>query len=71
VMRAAGDDDDAVRLRGMIVVLWRAGLRISEVLALNESDLDPSRGAILIRRGKSGKRREVWMDRWAWKQLSP
>jgi integrase len=34
VMRSAGDDPDAVRLRGLIVVLWRAGLRISEALAL-------------------------------------
>ena len=33
------------RLRGVIVVLWRAGLRISEALALNETDLDPDRGA--------------------------
>jgi hypothetical protein len=30
VMRAAGDDPDGVGLRGVIVVLWRAGLRISE-----------------------------------------
>jgi site-specific recombinase XerC len=71
VMRAAGDDADAIRLRGLIVVLWRAGLRISEALALNESDLDASRGAILVRRGKGGKRREVGMDRWAWQQLDP
>jgi hypothetical protein len=28
-----------------VVILWRAGLRISEALALAESDLDPSRGA--------------------------
>jgi hypothetical protein len=34
-MRAAGADHDAVRLRGLIVVLWRAGLRISEALALD------------------------------------
>jgi hypothetical protein len=26
VMRAAGDDTDGIRLRGLIVVLWRAGL---------------------------------------------
>ena len=71
VMRAAGDDADAVRLRGLIVVLWRAGLRISEALALTESDLDPSRGAILVRHGKGGKRREVGMDRWGWQQLDP
>jgi integrase len=69
VMRAAVDDADAVRLRGLIVVLWRAGLRISEALALTESDLDPARGAILIRHGKGGKRREVGMDRWGWEQL--
>ena len=73
VMHAAGEDNDseAVRLRALIVVLWRAGLRISEALALTESDLDVNRGAILIRRGKGGKRREVGMDRWAWEQLSP
>ena len=40
VMHSAGEDNDAVRLRGLIVVLWRAGLRISEALALSESDLD-------------------------------
>ncbi len=71
VMHAAGDDADAVRLRGLIVVLWRAGLRISEALALGESDLDAGRGAILVRHGKGGKRREVGMDRWAWDQLTP
>ena len=46
------------------MLLWRAGLRISEALALQESDLDRSRGAVLVRRGKGGKRREVGMDRW-------
>ena len=71
VMRAAGEDTDGVRLRGLIVVLWRAGLRISEALALSESDLDPARGAILVRHGKGDKRREIGMDRWAWEQLTP
>jgi site-specific recombinase XerD len=71
VMHAAGSDADAVRLRGLIVVLWRAGLRVSEALALSESDLDAIRGAILVRHGKGGKRREVGMDRWAWDQLAP
>ena len=52
-------------------MLWRAGLRISEALALAESDLDRDRGAILVRRGKGGKRREVGMDRWAWEQIDP
>ncbi len=47
VMHAAGDDHDAIRLRGLIV-LWRAGPRISEALALTASDLDLHRGAILV-----------------------
>jgi site-specific recombinase XerC len=71
VMRAAGDGPEAMRLRGLIIVLWRAGLRISEALALAETDLDRQRGAVLVRAGKGGRRREVGMDRWAWEQLDP
>jgi site-specific recombinase XerD len=44
--------------------MWRAGLRISETLALTESDLDEARGAIFVRHGKGNKRREVGMDQW-------
>ena len=58
-----------MRLRALIVVLWRAGLRIGEALALAETDLDARRGAVLVRRGKGDKRREVGMDRWAWEHL--
>ena len=71
VMRAAGDGPEGIRLRGVIIMLWRAGLRISEALALTETDLDRSRGAVLIRAGKGGRRREVGMDRWGWDQLEP
>jgi integrase len=53
VMRAAGGRPEGVRLCGVIVVLWRAGLRISEALALSESDLDSGRGAVLVRRAKA------------------
>ena len=52
VMRAAGESADGMRLRALIVVLWRAGLRISEALTLAESDLDLDRGAVLVRHGK-------------------
>jgi integrase len=71
VMRAAGDSLHGQRLRGLIVVLWRAGLRISEALALAESDIDARRGAVLVRRGKGGRRCEVGMDDWAWQELQP
>ena len=70
VMSACGNRPEGVRLRAIIVVLWRAGLRISEALALTERDLDRRRGAVLVRHGKGGKRREVGMDRWGWDQRS-
>jgi integrase len=70
-MRAAGEKPDGLRLRALIVLLRRAGLRVGKALALAETDLDRSRGAVLVRRGKGGKRREVGMDRWAWHQLDP
>jgi site-specific recombinase XerD len=69
VMRQAGDGLHGRRLRGVIVVMWRAGLRIQEALALNEGDLDPRRGSLLVRRGKGGRRRQVGMDDWGWQQL--
>ena len=70
VMRIAGSGLSGVRVRGLIVVMWRARLRIQEALDLNERDLDPRAGALLVRRGKGGGRREVGMDDWGWEQLS-
>jgi integrase len=51
VMRAAGEDAHGARLRGVIAVLWRGGLRIKEALDLGERDLDPGRGSLLVRQG--------------------
>jgi integrase len=45
VMRRAGSDPHGARVRALIVVLWRGGLRIQEALALGEGDLDPQRGS--------------------------
>ena len=71
VTRHAADDRHGWRVRAMIVVLWRAGLRIQEALALAEHDLDHRRGSLLVRNGKGGRRREVGMDQWGWEQLLP
>jgi site-specific recombinase XerD len=71
VMRHTSDDRHGWRVRAMIVVLWRAGLRIQEALALAEHELDHRRGSILVRSGKGGHRREVGMDEWGWEQLRP
>jgi site-specific recombinase XerD len=71
VMRQAGHTRHGHRLNGLIVVLWRAGLRIHEALSLTETDLDQRRGSILVRHGKNDRRREVGMDAWAWSALEP
>jgi integrase len=59
------------RLRGLMVILWRVGRRAQEALALTEGDLDQRRGSLLVRRGKRGRRREVGMDDWGWRELQP
>ena len=71
VMRHASENLHGFRLRAMIVMLWRGGLRVQEALALSERDLDPGRGSVLVRRGKGGRRREVGMDAWGWENLRP
>jgi site-specific recombinase XerD len=71
VMRVAGDGVHGARIRALVVILWRAGLRINEALTLAETDLEPRRGSILVRHGKGGKRREVGMDDWGWEHVEP
>jgi site-specific recombinase XerC len=70
VMRQAGHDRHGLRIRTLIAVLWRGGLRISEALALNETDIDERRGSVLIRHGKGDKRREAGMDQFGFEQLA-
>jgi integrase len=71
VMRHTGDGRHGWRVRAMIVVLWRAGLRIQEALALAEHDLDQRRGSLLVHNGKGGRRREAGIDDWGWEHLGP
>jgi site-specific recombinase XerD len=70
VMRQAGDSVSGDRMRALLAVLWRAGLRIQEALDLYERELEPRRGALLVRSGKGGRRRELGMDNWGWEHLS-
>jgi site-specific recombinase XerD len=69
VMRKTGHSAHGLRIRALIAVLWRGGLRISEALALTETDVDARRGALLIRHGKGNKRREAGMDDWGFEHL--
>jgi integrase len=50
VMRTVGERYDGHRLRALVCGAWRAGLRINAALSLQESDLDRTRGAVLVRR---------------------
>lgn len=57
------DTPSGRRLKALIALLWRSGLRIHEALLLVESDLDVATGSVTVRRGKGGKRRTVGMQR--------
>src|SRR4051812_19078604 len=59
VMRQVGTTAQGLRMRALVVVMWRAGLRIGEALVLSDSDLGERRGSVLVRHGKGDKRREV------------
>lgn len=50
------------RNRAMIVTMWRSGLRVGELLALEPKDVDLERGAIVVLRGKGGRRRTIGID---------
>ncbi len=51
-----------VRNRALIVVLYRAGVRIREALQLAPKDLDRAAGTVTVLRGKGGKRRTIGLD---------
>lgn len=46
-----------LRNRAMLELMYRAGLRVGEVCALKEVDVDWERGSLTVRDGKSGDRR--------------
>ena len=57
-----GKSKTGSRNRALFIVLWRAGLRIAEALALEPRDIDLARGLITVRAGKGDKRRVVAID---------
>lgn len=71
VLRHAGNGPDGARLKALIVILWRAGSADRRSACTRRDRPRPVPGAVLVRRGKGGRRREVGMDRWAWTQLDP
>jgi site-specific recombinase XerD len=51
-----------VRNRALIVIMYRAGLRLQEALDLLPKDIDYEHGRINVRVGKGGKQRIVGVD---------
>ncbi len=62
LLRACNRGPTGARNRALLVLLWRAGLRVAEALALREADLEPGSGLVHVRCGKGGKPRTVAMD---------
>jgi site-specific recombinase XerD len=51
-----------IRNRALITVMYRAGLRLSEALALKPKDVDPDAGTVVVLHGKGDRRRVVGLD---------
>ncbi len=51
-----------IRNRALITVLYRAGLRISETLALEPKDLERKEGTIRVLHGKGDQSRTIGLD---------
>lgn len=59
------------RLRALIVIQWRSGLRVSEALDLNRNDVNEHDGTVFVACGKGGRARLVGMDQWAFDEIRP
>lgn len=51
-----------IRDRALIVVMYRAGLRVEEALALRPVDVDSAKGIVTVLHGKGDKARVVGID---------
>ena len=69
LLAACAEDAAGTRNRALVVVLWRAGLRISEALGLFPKDLDANRGTARVLHGKGDRSRLVGLDPRAWAVL--
>jgi integrase/recombinase XerD len=59
---ACGSGPKGVRDAALLAVLYQGNARRSEVVALDVADLDAGSGALVIRRGKGGVARTVYLE---------
>jgi site-specific recombinase XerD len=62
LLKACGRSRTGLRNRALIALMWRAGLRVSEALAVKPRDVDLGAGTVRVRRGKAGRARVVGLD---------
>jgi integrase/recombinase XerC len=67
----AFNTDDLIGLRDYTVaaLLWSTGLRNGELCALDWRDIDLKEGTLLVRKGKGGKQRRLFLNDRIWKDL--
>ena len=57
------------RARVAALIMWRAGLRVGETVALEWRDIDLTAGTLLVRRGKGGRGRTVPLHLPLWPRI--
>ncbi|MCC6428640.1 MAG: ISL3 family transposase [Phycisphaerales bacterium] len=62
LLAACGDDLVGIRHRALLVMMYRAGLRISEALSLRPHDVDLAASTVRVRFAKGGRDRVVGLD---------
>ena len=62
IQQCSGRAPTGIRNRALLGILWRAGLRIGEALALQPKDLDLASATLVVQHGKGDKRRVVGLD---------
>ena len=63
------DTTDGCRNYTIVSLLWSTGLRSAELCALKWRDIDIVEGTLLVRRGKGGKQRQLYLNDRIWKQM--
>jgi len=60
-----------------LMLLWRGGIRVQELLEIRSGDVNWITGNVTVRKGKGGKRRTTRVDQWAlaymqeWEMILP
>jgi site-specific recombinase XerD len=69
LLKACSKGPSGIRNQGLLAILYRAGLRVSEACDLLPKDLDPQRCSLRVLHGKGDRARVVGLDPGAWSIL--